>query len=312
VIYRTLGRTGLQVSLAGLGTGGPSLLGQDTHGSADESIRVVRRALDLGVNLFDTAAAYGDTETLLGRALRGVPRHKYVLATKVWPEADDGRPVEPEAVARSCEDSLRRLGVETIDIFQLHGIMPGDYRAVVERYTPVLDRLRQQGKIRFVGITERFFQDPAHAMLALALQDDLWDTVMVKHGLLNFSAEQRILPLAQSADIGVLNMASVRVKLTRPDELRALMRDWKARGLIAADAVPDEDPLGFLAGGPAASVVAAGYKFAAAHPAVSSVLIGTGRVEHLEANVAALLGPPLPPAAEARVRELFGGLAEAV
>jgi hypothetical protein len=111
--------------------------------------------------------------------------------------------------------------------------------------------------------------------------------------------------------VGVLNMAAVRRKLTRPAELEALLTDWKARGLVPADALPDKDPLGFLVHDGVPSVVAAGYIFAV-HPAVSSVLIGTGSVEHLEANVAAILSPPLPEADTARLQAIFGHLTEAV
>ena len=81
--YRTLGRTGLTVSCVSLGTGGPSRIGQSTHRDEAESHRVIHRALELGINLFDTAADYSDSEAILGRALRNTPGDQYFVATKL-------------------------------------------------------------------------------------------------------------------------------------------------------------------------------------------------------------------------------------
>jgi L-galactose dehydrogenase len=311
VIYRTLGRTGLRVSRASLGTGGPSRLGQQTHGDEGEARRVIHRALDLGVNLFDTAANYGDSEAILGRALCQVPREQYLLATKCCPfTADTGPLITAQQLIDSCERSLRRLQVQTIDLFQLHSVVPGRYRQVVDHLYPAARRLQQQGKVRFLGITEYFFADPAHEMLGMALADDLWDTIMVKYGILNQSAEAHVLPLARARNVGVLNMSPVRVKMTRPAELEKVVARWKAAGLIPREALPDRGPLDFLVHGAVESVVAAGYKFGATHEAIATVLFGTGSVEHLEANVTAILGPPLPVADQERVRALFGHLAE--
>jgi aryl-alcohol dehydrogenase-like predicted oxidoreductase len=310
VLYRTLGRTGLRVSVVGLGTGGPSRLGQRTHRDEAQARRVVRRALDLGVNLFDTAADYGDSEALLGHALRGVPRDHYLLATKCAPARADGSLLTPAEFAASCEHSLERLGVETIDLFQFHSVLPQAYRAAVDRLYPIALRLREQGKVRFLGITEYFFADPAHAMLGLALADDVWDVVMVKYGILNLSAEKDVLPMAAARNVGVLNMSPVRVKMTRADELEKQIARWKAAGRIPRDALPERSPLDFLVHGGVDSVISAGYKFGIGHPAVTAVLIGTGSVAHLEANIAAVLGPPLPEADTDRIRALFGGLAE--
>lgn len=310
MIYRTLGRTGLRVSLASLGTGGPSRLGQQTHGDEAASRRVIRRALDLGVNLFDTAANYGASEAILGRALQGVQRDRYLLATKFSPYGADGAVIAPEDVIRSCEQSLRLLQTDVIDVYQFHSVVPPSYREVVDRLYATAVRLREQGKIRFVGITEYFFPDPAHAMLEIALADDLWDTIMVKYGILNLSAERKVLPLARERNVGVLNMSPVRVKLTRPEELKKVIARWKAAGLLAQDAVPEDGPLDFLVHGPVTSVVAAGYKFGVSHDAVNTVLFGTGSVGHLEENVDAILGPPLPDADLVRIRTLFGHLAE--
>ena len=87
MLYRTLGRTGLRVSLLGIGTGGPSNFGQSTGVPEADIHRLVKRALDVGVNIFDTAAGYRDSEAILGRALKGVPRDGYYLATKFNPSA---------------------------------------------------------------------------------------------------------------------------------------------------------------------------------------------------------------------------------
>jgi L-galactose dehydrogenase len=90
------------------------------------------------------------------------------------------------------------------------------------------------------------------------------------------------------------------------------MADWRARGLLAADAETGDDPLGWLVHDGVKSVIDAGYRFAVEHPAVSTVLTGTGSIAHLEANVASLLAPPLPAADAARLRALFGHIAEGV
>jgi aryl-alcohol dehydrogenase-like predicted oxidoreductase len=300
------------VSLASLGTGGPSRLGQQTHGDEATAQRVLHRALDLGVNLFDTAAAYGDSEAILGRAMRAVPRERYFVATKFSPyqNGTTGDVISPEQLVASCTRSLQRLQVEAIDIFQFHSVVPDTYHEVVTRLYPTARRLQEQGKVRFLGITEYFFPDPAHQMLELALADDLWDTIMVKYGIMNLSAEWQVLPLARERNVGVLNMSPVRVKLTRLGELERVIARWKSAGLIAQDALPDQGPLDFLLHGTVSSLVAAGYKLGAAHEAIATVLIGTGSVAHLEANIASILGPPLPAEDTARLRSLFGHLAE--
>jgi len=309
--FRTLGRTELQISVVSLGTGGPSRIGQSTHANEAESHRVVQRALDLGVNLIDTAADYSDSEAILGRSLADVSRDRYFIATKFNPApmAND-EVISPEQLIESCERSLRRLRVDYLDIYQFHGLVPANYRRAVERLFPTMEKLQEQGKIRFIGATEYFFRDPDHQMLRQALADDIWDTIMVKYGILNLSAEWEVLPLARKRNVGVLNMSAVRVKLTRPAELEKTMARWKQAGLIPEDALPERDPLGFLVHDEVQSVMAAGYKIGIGHEAISTLLIGTGNVAHLEENIETILGSPLPEEDASQIRAIFGKLAE--
>ena len=124
--YVTLGRTGLGVSVAGLGCGGFSRLGLGTGKSESEAVALVRQALDLGVNLLDTAAVYG-TEGVVGAAIKSVPRDRVVIATKAWIPRREGSCAAARAVA-SLDNSLKQLGTDYIDIFQLHGVSPKGLR----------------------------------------------------------------------------------------------------------------------------------------------------------------------------------------
>lgn len=320
--YRPLGRTGLDVSIVSLGTGGQSRLGRATHGDDEQSKRVVRRALDLGVNLFDTAPGYMGTEELLGNALKGVPRSSYMVTTKAPAVGRRGGVVGPEEIIGSCEESCRQLDSDYVDGLQFHNVRAEDYNDLVERLYPVAARLKAEGKVRFIGLTEMMEGrnqtdpsrggDPAHHMAARAAADGLWDTVSLKYGILNQVAEREVFPAATAHGVGVLNMSSIRMKLVRPADLEALIVDWKQRGLLEPDALPDRDPLGFLVHGAVPSVIAAAYKFAVEPEAVSSVVIGTGNPDHLEENVSAVLAGPLPHQDSARLRALFGLIVEGV
>ena len=143
--YTTLGRTGLKVSIAGLGCGGFSQLGLATGGDEAHAIGIVRTALDLGVNLFDTAASYA-TEEVLGKALRGVPRADVVICTKAPFAVSRPSASATDAVA-SLDRSLKKLGTDYIDVFQLHGVAPGTYDHALEVLAPALLREKEKGKL---------------------------------------------------------------------------------------------------------------------------------------------------------------------
>ena len=309
--YRSLGKTGLNVSLASFGTGGPSQFGQHKGLEQRQQTTLVRRCLDLGVNLFDTHEGYGESERILGEALRGVPRDSYHLVTKWSYHSGDGARDEA-AFAESMERSLDRLETEYVDVMMIHGILASEYESVVERFVPVLERMRDQGKVRFRGFSTRYIADPAQEIVPYALRSDpdLWDVVMLKYGILNQIMAKDAMPLAVENGVGVLNMASVRIKLPIPALLEELIAEWKDKGYIAPDSIPAQDPLGWLVYDDVDSVVSAAYKFAADHPAVSSVITGTSNPEHLESNIAALEEPRLQDGDSTRLRLLFGDIAE--
>ena len=160
------------------------------------------------------------------------------------------------------EQSLKLIGTDYIDIYHLHGVEPKDYSFAKDRLMPVMRRLKEQGKIRFIGVTESFNPDPSHTMLQESLADDLWDVVMVGFSLLNPSARKTVLPLTQKHGAGVLDMFAVRRALSQPQHLRSLCRDLVDKGAIKEDAVDLNDPLGFLIKETdAASLPEAAYRF---------------------------------------------------
>ena len=306
--YTTLGRTGLKVSVAGLGCGGPSRLGmRNDPQSANHAIALVKQALDLGVNLLDTAQSYG-TEPIVGKAIAGVARDRLVISTKKTLPANHHGDPGPE-VAKGLEQSLRLLGTDYIDVYHLHGVEPQDYEFAKNRLMPAMRRLKEQGKIRLIGVTEGFVQDPAHTMLQRGLAEDLWDVVMVGFNLLNPSARRTVFPLSQSQGVGVLNMFAVRRALSRPERLREVCAQLSAEGAVPKDAFDEKDPLGFLVKETdAATLPEAAYRFCRHEPGVDVVLSGTGNPEHLRQNIAAILRPPLPQPALKKLAELFGAL----
>jgi L-galactose dehydrogenase len=169
VEYRRLGRTGLQVSVLGLGSGGRSRLGQ-AHGLAQAGVTaIVRRALDLGINMIDTAPMYGQSEALLGNALDGVPRDSYVLCTKFRPEGNDKALRPAEALRATLEQSLRDLQTDHVDVMYLHGVRPDLLDQVLDGFYEPLEQARRDGLVRFLGVTETFENDHAHATMQALL-----------------------------------------------------------------------------------------------------------------------------------------------
>jgi aryl-alcohol dehydrogenase-like predicted oxidoreductase len=261
--------------------------------------------VDLGITLFDTAEVYG-TESIVGRALEAVPRDQVVIATKKLPPSPDHADPVRE-LKQGLEQSLRRLRTDSVDIYFLHGVRPKQYRFASDVLVPVLLRLREEGKIRAVGITEAFSVDPGHQMLRQALEADCWDVMMVGFNLLNQSARSRVFKKTLEKNIGVLCMFAVRRALSQPAQLKAVIADLAQSGQIDPGACDADDPFGFLTQpGKAATVPEAAYRYCRHEPGIHAVLSGTGNVEHLEANVTSLLKPPLAQTDVQRLEAIFG------
>jgi aryl-alcohol dehydrogenase-like predicted oxidoreductase len=305
--YVRLGRTGLRVSVAGLGCGGFSRLGLGKGKSEAEAVGLIHQALDLGVNVFDTAVAYG-TEAVLGKALEAVPREKVVIASKAPFSASNPNSSAASAVA-SLDNSLRQLATDYIDIYQLHGVAPGAYDHARNVIAPALLKERAKGKFRHLGITETAPHDPTHEMLQRATADGVWDVAMVGFHMMHQNAPDAVFPLTREHRVGTMLMFAVRNIFSRPGQLAATMRELAAEGEVPQWLAETEDPLGFLIyESGAKSVVDAAYRFVRHEPGVDVVLFGTGDPAHLRTNIASLLAPPLPEADRVRLADLFGHL----
>jgi aryl-alcohol dehydrogenase-like predicted oxidoreductase len=307
MVYTTLGRTGLRVSVAGLGCGGFSRLGQGQGRSVAQSVDVVRAALDAGVNFIDAAEHYR-TESIVGQAIRPGERDRVVLSTKTLVVESGQRRTSAQVVA-SLHGSLRRLKTDRVDVFHLHAVPPQHVDHAVEVLAPALLKERDAGRIGHLGITETAPRDHEHLALPQAMASGLFDVVMVAFHLMHQNARERVFPLTQAQRVGTLLMFAVRQVFSQPDRLQATLADLVERGELPAALRDPASALGFLAGprGPAGLVDAA-YRYARHEPGVDVVLFGTGSVEHLHANVQSILADPLPPQALALARQRFGHL----
>lgn len=306
--YRTLGRTGWSVSVLGLGTGGRSRLGQHYELPHSESARLVRHALDQGVNVIDTAPGYGDSETRLGHALGGVSRDTYFLSTKFQPQAGKDDLHTAQDMRKCLEESLKRLKTDYVDVFYLHGVGPELYDASNERFLPELQNVRDQGLVRAIGLTERYGTDHSHAMAKRAISDGIYDVLMVGLNLMSPDAMRSVLPLAGQHNIGVVVMCAVRTVLVDRLQWRQYLDTWEGEGLLQPGLVDHDAPFDWLLDEQTPSVSAAAYKFAATHPAAGSILTGTANIDHFDENLQAILGPSLPTHHAERVMDIFGAV----
>jgi aryl-alcohol dehydrogenase-like predicted oxidoreductase len=305
--YTTLGRTGLKVSVAGLGTGGFSRLGLKTGLTEDQSAGMIHEAYDLGINFIDTAPSYG-TEGVVGKALKTLPRDNVVVATKAQ-IGRNGNFLPAERVVASLDKSLADLGTDYVDVFNLHGIEPPEYDHAINVIAPALLKEKGKGKIRHIGLTENPINDFTNATLERALHDGVWEVVMVGFSMLHQGARTRVFPITREKGIGTLLMFAVRSIFADPPRVARELRELASKGLVDKSLGDTDDPLGFLvhAGG-AANMTEAAYRYVRHEPGVEVVLFGTGSAAHMRENIAAINKPPLPDADCAKLKALFGHL----
>lgn len=303
---RHLGNTGLKVSILGLGCGGNSRLGLAYGLSESHAADIVRAALDMGITMVDTARVYG-TEPAVGIALSDSRRDGVVVSSKS-PYLDPSHALlSSEAFAENIDASLRSLGLETIDIYFIHGLRPQYYTEARDRFLPVLQKAKRQGKIRFYGLTEAFETDTSHAVLQRAVRVDDWEMFMVGYNLLNPSGRERVLCHTAGKGIGTLGMFAVRRGLIDEALLRILLKRLEVEKSIEPGLAEAPDLMDTLAlKGVCESFSEAAYRFCAYTPGMDCVLSGTSSAEHLRANLDATLRGPLPQSTLARLEKLFG------
>jgi aryl-alcohol dehydrogenase-like predicted oxidoreductase len=305
--YTTLGRTGLTVSVAGLGCGGFSRLGQGHGSSVAQSVDVVRAALDAGVNFLDTAENYG-TEAIVGQAVTPAERDKLVISTKTM-IVEAGQRRTPAQVVASLHGSLKRLRTERVDVFHLHAVSPQHVDYAIEVIAPALLKERDAGRIAHLGITETAPNDHAHVALPKAIDSGLFDVVMVAFHLMHQNAREHVFPLTRASGVATLLMFAVRRIFSEPGRLQSALAELVQRGELPAAWVDAQAPLAFLTTQPGPlGIIDAAYRYARHEPGVDVVLFGTGNIAHLHTNIQSILAQALPAEAVALAQARFGHL----
>lgn len=283
--YRTLGRTGIKVSPYALGAMMFGAMGNPDH---DDSIRIIGKALDAGINLIDTADMYsrGESEQIVGKAIQG-RRDDVVLATKFWgPMGEDPnqRGGSRRWIMTAVEDSLRRLQTDHIDLYQLHRPDPD---TDLEETLSALSDLVRSGKVRAIGSSTMPAAEIVEAQWVAERRGlHRFRTEQPTYSILNRGIEAEILPVTQRYGMGTLvwsplakGMLTGRIRKDRATDLRRAGRFSSFTDERRLDAVEAIIPLAEQAGLPMTHLAIA---FAIAHPGVTSAIIGPRTMDQLD------------------------------
>lgn len=320
---RTFGRTGMRLSILGFGCG--AVGGLMVRGDAADQERTVARAIAAGVNYFDTAVLYGDgeSEKNLGRILQKLKPADVVVGTKVRLQPRDLGRID-DAIRTSLEGSLSRLRLDRVDIFHLHNPITGEgggsalsARQVLGELVPAFERLRQQGKIRYLGLTALGDTAALHEVINAGV----FDSAQVVYNMLNPSAADALSPNYPAQDYRRLfdatKAAGVGVVGIRVLAGGALSGSAERHPIAG----PAPEPIGsamsydadidrarrlmsLVEEGYAASLTEAATRFAISHPAMGTILVGMATPQQFEDALAAVEKGPLPQAALDRLSAL--------
>ena len=320
---RVYGRTGMNISILGFGCG--AVGGLMVRGAAADQEKAIGRALDAGINYFDTAVQYGNgaSETNLGRTMKTLKPSGVFVGTKVrLPAADCGRIAE--AVTESLDGSLARLQMDHVDIFHLHNAITATgggealgIRQVLDDVVPAFERLRQDGKARFLGLTA-VGDTPA---LHQAIDSRAFDSAQAVYNMLNPSAAtalpanypaqdyERLFDHAAMAGVGVIGIrvlagGALSGSVARHPIASPAPAPIGSAMSYDADVVRASRLMPLVKEGFAASLTEAATRFAISQPAIGTILVGMASPEQFEAALAAVQKGPLPPAALDRLTAL--------
>lgn len=293
--YTTFGRTGLRVSKLGLG--GAPLGG--VFGPADERVveKMIHEAIDSGINFIDTAPSYGkgESERRIGQALSGGRRNQVVLASKA---VSPGESFDYARTIHSVEESLERLRTDWIDLLQIHDAEQVPYETIVNETLPALEKLREDGKIRHIGVSTRILP-----LLLRFIRLNRFDSVQfyTRYMLIDHTAKDELLPLASETGIGVINGSVLGLGLLADTPAPFL------RPNIVDEAAQRMEQLQFLRKTTPYGLVEPAMRFSMSQPTIHVTLTGAATPEVLRANMAYCDGRGLAPEELSRVYTLFQG-----
>jgi aryl-alcohol dehydrogenase-like predicted oxidoreductase len=294
---RRLGRSGPEITTVGFGAwaaGGPWLAGWGPQ-SDDDSIAAIRRSLELGCNWIDTAAVYGlgHSEEVVGRAIEGIPRESVIVATKCGRVPDEeGRPhgdLRPESMREQLEDSLRRLKLDVVDLFQIHW-PDAETGTPVEESWAMMAKFQDEGKTRFIGVSNFDV-----GLLERCEPIRHVDSLQPPYSLLRREAEAEILPWCLDNGTGAVVYSPMQAGLLSGafDLSRVAEDDWRRRNPMFQEPrlsanlafVENLRPIAEKYGKTVGQLAVA---WTLRHPAVTSAIVGGRRPAQVEQNVGAM------------------------